>query len=245
MNALPFLGYQFSPISPNDYLELSAFLKHHPQPLTGYTFATLAAWHPFFHYGWTFAGPETLLISCILDPDPHSHLLQPIGSFSPETAQTLLKSATELPYPLKIIGVCDQFLKDNPDFVRFFNVFEDRAVSNYVYSATALSQLPGRKYAKKRNLIAQAESLYSWSIQQLTAALTPSCFAVLDSILEESRVGAQLNSCQRRMFMNAVEIQIEVQRESLVLIQYSSFFVEPLLPGIFFRRCTTDVFEAT
>jgi uncharacterized protein len=185
MNALPFLGYQFSPISPNDYLELSAFLKHHPQPLTGYTFATLAAWHPFFHYGWTFAGPETLLISCILDPDPHSHLLQPIGSFSPETAQTLLKSAAELPYPLKIIGVCDQFLKDNPDFVRSFNACEDRAVSNYVYSATALSQLPGRKYAKKRNLIAQAESLYSWSIQQLTAALTPSCFAVLDSILEE------------------------------------------------------------
>jgi len=119
------------------------------------------------------------------DPDPHPHLLQPIGTFSPETALTLIKNAAELPYRLKIIGVCDQFLKDNAGFVRSFNAGEDRAVSNYVYSAAALSQLPGRKYAKKRNLIAQAESLYSWSIQHLTSALTPACFAVLDSILEE------------------------------------------------------------
>ena len=185
MGALPFLGFEFSPVRLEDCRILADFLKRYPQPLTGYTFATLAAWNPFFHYQWALAEPEILLLSCILEPDPHPHLLQPIGILPPAVAQKLVRGAAELPYPLRIIGVCDRFLKENPDFVRSFTALEDRAVSNYVYSAAALAQLPGRKYAKKRNLLAQASSLYSWSGQPLTAALTDSCFAVLDSIVDE------------------------------------------------------------
>jgi hypothetical protein len=185
MSEFSFLGLKFSPISLENNTLLASFLKQHPQPLTGYTFATLAAWNPLFHYGWTFAGPETLLISCILDPDPHLHLLQPIGVMQPAAAQGLIKAASDLPYPLKIIGVSSRFLKENPDFVQPFMYWEDRAVSNYVYSAAALAQLPGRKYAKKRNLLAQASGLYKWTCQPLTQQLTDSCFAVLDSIIKE------------------------------------------------------------
>jgi hypothetical protein len=185
MNELSFLGFEFAPITLDDCSHLTDFLKRYPQPLTGYTFATLAAWKPFFHYAWSYAEPETLLVSCVLDPDPHPHLLQPVGLLPPDTAQTLIKRAADLPYPLKIIGVCDRFLEKNPDFTRSFAASEDRAVSNYLYSAAALAKLPGRKYAKKRNLLSQAAGLYSWSSQPLTAELTDSCFAVLDSILEE------------------------------------------------------------
>ncbi len=185
MNELPFLGFKFSPIGPDDCKVLSDFLRRYPQPLTGYTFATLAAWQPFFHYGWAFAGPETLLISCVLDPDPNPHLLQPIGLMPPEITQAIVASAADLAYPLKIIGVCDRFLEENADFAGSFAAWEDRAISNYLYSASALAQLPGRKYSKKRNLLAQAAGLYSWSCQPVTSELTPSCFAVLDSILEE------------------------------------------------------------
>ncbi len=180
-----FLGLEFAPIRLDDCKTLTEFLKRYPQPLTGYTFATLAAWKPFFRYGWTFAEPEALLISCILDPDPHIHLLQPIGALSPATVQTIIKAAADLTYPLKIIGVCHQFLKENPDFAGSFAIEEDRAISNYLYDAAALARLPGRKYAKKRNLLAQASGLYSWSSQQLTSTLIDSCFAVLDSIIQE------------------------------------------------------------
>jgi hypothetical protein len=185
MDAIRFLGFEFSPISLDDSRTLSKFLRRYPQPLTGYTFATLAAWQPYFRYGWTFAGPETLLISCVLDPDPHLHLLQPVGLLSPAIAQRLVKGAADLPYSLKIVGVCESFLEENSDFTWSFVAWEDRAVSNYLYGAETLAQLPGRKYAKKRNLLAQAGGLYSWSCQQLTADLAPSCFAVLDSIMEE------------------------------------------------------------
>jgi hypothetical protein len=45
--------------------------------------------------------------------------------------------------------------------------------------------LPGRKYSKKRNLLAQAAGLYHWSCQPITSTLADSCFSVLQSIHEE------------------------------------------------------------
>lgn len=185
MSLHSFLGFEFSAIRLDDAKLLTDFLNRYPQPLTGYTFPTLAAWHSYFNYGWAFAEPETLLISCILHPDPHLHLLQPIGLFSPIVAQKLVKAAADLPYSLKIIGVCDQFIKENPALMQSFAAHEDRAVSNYIYSASALAKLSGRKYSKKRNLLAQASGLYAWSTQKLAQELTDSCFYVLDSILKE------------------------------------------------------------
>jgi uncharacterized protein len=185
MNEPSFLGYEFELIKLEQRGLIEDFLKKYPQPLTGYTYATLVAWQSYFQYAWRFAGPETLLISCILEPDQHRHLLQPIGAFPESISQKLLECAAALPYPLKIIGVSEKFIKENPDFSKFFTVREDRSVSNYLYSAELLSQLPGRKYAKKRNLLAQASGLYQWVAQPLTGAFTPSCAQVLNSINEE------------------------------------------------------------
>jgi uncharacterized protein len=185
MNKFSFLGFEFSALKLDDRSLLTDFLKRHSQPLTGYTFSTLAAWASYFHYGWTFAEADTLLISCVLDPDPNLHLLQPAGPLSPQVAQQISKAAAELPYQFKIIGVCDGFLKAYPDFVRSFAVREDRAVSNYLYGADSLAKLAGRKYSKKRNLLAQASNLYSWTSQKLTPAMIDSCFSILESIRAE------------------------------------------------------------
>jgi uncharacterized protein len=186
MSELSFLGYKFSPLKLEDGSILTSFLKRYPQRLTGYTFAALAAWKPFFHYSWTFAEPETLLVSCTLDPDPNPHLMQPIGGvLSAVAAQSMINNAAALSYPLRIIGVSDRFLKENPNFAGSFAALEDRAVSNYLYNAAALAKLAGRKYAKKRNLLAQAAGLYSWSSRPLTPELTNCCFSVLESIIQE------------------------------------------------------------
>jgi len=184
-NPLSFLGFDFSPVNPDDGKSVAAFLKRYPQPLTGYTFATLAAYNHFFHYHLSFGDPGTLLISCVLDHNPHPHLLQPVGLFSSELAQKIVTEAAKLDYALKIVCVSERFLKEHPGFAGSFSAHEDRAVSNYLYSAAALAKLPGRKYSKKRNLISQAKNLYAWSCQSLTASLADDCFKVLDSILEE------------------------------------------------------------
>jgi len=187
MSEISFLGFKFSDLKLEDCGFLSGFLDRYPQPLTGYTFSTLAAWRPYFHYKWVQAEPETLLISCVLDPDPHLHLLQPVGTLSAALTDKLIQAASELKYPLKIIGVSKRFLEENPAFPQAFAHHEDRAVSNYLYSAAALAKLSGRKYSKKRNLLAQASGLYSWTVQNVTAASTGLCFQVLDSIIQEER----------------------------------------------------------
>jgi hypothetical protein len=179
------MGINFSPIRIDDRKELTAFLAKYPQPLTGYTFATLAAWEPFFHYEWALIEPETLLISYIFGSDPNRHLMQPVGLFPASVAESLAGRAGDLPYPLKIICVCEEFLNSHVQFCRSFSAAEDRNISNYIYKASALAKLPGRKYARKRNLLAQAESLYTWSCQPLTPELIASCFSILDSIVEE------------------------------------------------------------
>lgn len=181
----PFLSLEFTPLKLEHREALSDFLRKNPQRLTGYTFATLAAWRPFFQYEWAFAEPGLLLISCILEPDPNRHLMQPIGLMSPRSIRLIETPAAQLHYPLKVIGASDRFLKDNPDFARSFSISEDRAVSNYLYEASALALLPGRRFAKKRNLLSQASGLYKWSRQMVNPYLIDQCFAVLDSIREE------------------------------------------------------------
>jgi hypothetical protein len=180
-----FLGYEFSPIELDQRLRLSSFLDLHPQPLSGFTFATLATWHSIFQYGWAFAEPTTLLISCTLDPDRQRHLMQPVGLLGAPVQSKLLREAESLPYPLRIVGVSEDFVREYPQFVARFNAFEDQTASNYLYLAANLAKLPGRKYASKRNLLAQAAGLYHWAPEPLAGASVEACFEILKSIEEE------------------------------------------------------------
>jgi uncharacterized protein len=182
-----FLGFEFNPIVSSEGKNLSDFLARFPQPLAGYTFAALAAWDPFYKYGLAFAGPESLLISFVLDADSRRHLIQPVGPMSPEIQNQILAEGAKLPYPLKIVGACCRFLMEYPDFADRFDVTEDRSVSNYVYLAKDLANLAGRRYAKKRNLISQAAGLYSWEVKPFNARDIASCFTVLNAIAEEEQ----------------------------------------------------------
>jgi hypothetical protein len=227
-----FTGCEFSGLKLEDLSSLTEFLNKNPQRLTGYTFATLAAWRPFFHYEWTFAEPGLLLISCLLDHDPHRHLLQPVGLLTPGAAKKLQAWTASLSYPLRIIGVSDVFLKENPALAQFFEISEDRAVSNYLYTADALARLPGRKYSKKRNLLSQASGLYRWSCERLNSGRIERCFDVLDSILKEEqpRVEGML--------------QRELAALEYTLRHFNEFGQQGLLISIDDRPVAFSIFEA-
>jgi len=187
MNKSCFLNFDFVPIELEHQRTLTEFLNKYPQPLSGYTMATLLAWSPSYRYEWVFADRDTLLISCVPYPGTQRHLLQPVGAGSPDIFGKIIEGVVSLPYPLKLINVSARFLKEHPELTKNFSAREDRSFSNYLYRADALARLRGRKYSKKRNLLSQAAKQYEWRCKTLTAENKGACFEVLDAIQEEEQ----------------------------------------------------------
>jgi len=174
-----FPGNRFLPLEPGSWPLLDRFLRARPHALSGYTLSSLVAWDHVFHYQWAFPEPETLLITCRIAPDCEPHLLQPVGAFSPALQEALLRRASGLAYPLRMIGAGRAFAETYPGFVSHFSVKVDRDNHNYIYLAADLAGLAGRRYSKKRNLIAQARHAYEWTVEPLTPANADACLEVL------------------------------------------------------------------
>lgn len=180
-----FLDNDFLPLTPGAWQKLDKFLRLHPQSLSGYTLPCLAVWDSTFHYQWFFPEPETLFLSYRFGSDVCRHLLQPIGLFSPEAQTILLTQIRMLDYPLQMAGVDSPFLERHPYFISHFEISKDSNNDNYIYRTEDLSQLSGRRYAKKRNLLAQAQRLYPWTAEPLVNGNVQSCLDILSGIRVE------------------------------------------------------------
>ena len=185
MNSFSYLGFDFFSVCGENQETISSFLRKHPQPLCGYTHATLEAWKAFVYYDRERSAPETMLIAYRPIPEAPPILLQPVGAFSHDFQNRIFREAETLDYPLKIFSVNSGFLERHPEFVARFSVRDERNYANYVYRAEDLAKLYGRKYSKKRNLISQARNRYSWEVHPMTEDLADECFAVLESIRNE------------------------------------------------------------
>lgn len=174
-----FLGMSFRPIALDCQQELDGFLRRYPQSLCGYTFASLVSWAEVFHYEYVFLDKKTMLISTTLAKGGARHLLQPEGEFSMDCQEKLLNLLKAMDSPMTISGVTDGFVQNHSGFCSHFAVSTDRAMANYVYRVQDLATLAGRRYAKKRNLIAQAESLYNWTLEPLEEGCREGCCQIL------------------------------------------------------------------
>jgi uncharacterized protein len=177
-----FLGLPFAPVEIGHRARIADILARHPQPLSDYTFASLLAWAPAFRYLHAVVPPDTLLVCAAPDDGRPARLLQPVGLFPEDLKETLVRGARELPVPLRIESVSAEFLERNAAFAGHFDVVEDRDGANYVYAASDLAELAGRRYAKRRNLLAQAGKLYSWSAEPLRPEHVAECLVIGDDI---------------------------------------------------------------
>jgi len=184
-----FLGHRFRPLTLADKDMLQDYLQRYPQHVSGYTFATLAAYAPIYGVAWSRVGPECLLLARRLDGQ--LHLLQPIGKPTDACCDGLLESAAALPYPLQMVYVAKAYVDANPRFCAHFIAEEDRASANYIYVARDLAELAGGRFAKKRNLIAQFQTLHpDWVAESLDADCGTLCRQVLLNIAREDGVDA-------------------------------------------------------
>ena len=175
-----FLGLGFEPIRLEDGPALKDLLRRFPQRISGYTFDSLVAWTGPHGFTWARMSGD-----CVLVARPHGdagerHLLQPIGPLSRGCCDTLLAEARRLTYPLRLLSVAQDFIDGHAKLCAQFDAHEDRAGANYVYLARDLAELPGRRYAKKRNLIAQFEALHpGWETAPMDGACGPHCIDLL------------------------------------------------------------------
>lgn len=181
-----FLGLSFKGLELADQAFLEPILREHPQPLTGFTFASLAAWNTSFHYAFHLDERRSRLVLSFGNPKTgERHLLQPIGRISDEATAALLEASRALPYPLRIVGVSPPFLEAHPRIARDFTCEESRESANYVYRTEDLARLAGKRLSKKRNLIAQARRLYEWQVEPLDASSAGDCRALVQKIVAE------------------------------------------------------------
>lgn len=237
-----FLGLDFEPFSVERRACLEAVLSKSPQPLAGYTVATLLAWDPMFSYRFARVG-ETLLIA-FTNAAGERHLMQPVGAFPARFSQALLDRAAALPYPLQLHYVTREFVDAHPELAQGMEVLEDRDVSNYVYEADDLADLPGKKFSAKRNLIAQANGGYSWKSEVLAPSDTAECLALVDALNIEASVtltGLPLYEYQALKFTLENFEPLEQRGEKITIDGHIEAFAlwEPLTPstaGIHFER---------
>ncbi len=193
--AAAFLGLAFRPLEASDEATLAPLLRRHPHSLSGYTFGPLYAWAEAFDYRWALTASGVLLVSFVPEGGATRHLLQPIGPLDAAAGEALVKQARGLPYRLRIHGADREFLAAHTPFASCFSVRVDRDCANYLYRAEDLATLAGRRYAKKRNLIAQAARLFEWTVEPVTAENLAEVLAVeRETCREVSRPSESLSS---------------------------------------------------
>ena len=184
----PYNQFSFHPLEIHDRHLLEPILLSDPQNITGYTFACLMAWNRVFHYEWTLLSDKCLLFSFLWPEGNKRYLLQPIGEFTDHCQQKLLEQLTALQYEGRLQNVSHSFLEKHPDFVSRFEIINERGRMNYVYDAGDLATLPGRQYAKKRNLIRQASHDFPWSAMPLDLSGMAECIELVEKICFDKQV---------------------------------------------------------
>lgn len=204
-----FLGLEFRPVALADKDLLQAHLRRFPQRISGYTFASLVAWARPFSFTWASLSDACVLVARPFGPAGETHLLQPLGRLRDEDRARLLHEARRLPYPLRLLSVSAEFLAAEPALAAASDAVEDRAGANYLYRAEDLVGLPGRRYAKKRNLIAQFEAAHpDATVEPLDAACGTAC---LDALLALARAQGEANA-DRNLAMELEALEFTLPR---------------------------------
>lgn len=202
-----FLGLDFHPLTLAHRPLLEPLLLRHPQPLAGFSFASLACWSGAYRYAFhADADGRFLLLTAVLPESHQRHLLQPVGCVDSDALERLTDAARALPYPLRILGCGEAFLGAHSQFAAAFTAVPSRDMANYVYAADDLAGLRGKRFSKKRNLIAQAKKSYAWQTAPLDESQMAECARLVRQIADEDHAEGRDESW--RMEMDALEFAL-------------------------------------
>ena len=144
-------------------------------PSADHAFANLYVWNATYHQQRAFLGERAVVR---FHAKNGYQYLYPIGSGALRPVmEALLSAEPQLCLTAVTETELEAILHEFPDT---FAVFEERAIADYLYDATALATLSGKKLHGKRNHINAFTAANEWSVKPLETAGFDSCRAILD-----------------------------------------------------------------
>ena len=161
----------FKSITSENMPEIMKFLDMEPNRTTDYSYGGVYMWKDYFDYQYAIYN-DTLFIKGVLENhrDIPAYSL-PLGKMSMKEAIELLKKQSHAEgLPLVLSAIPEEQLSAlselNPTRIEELPDWAD-----YLYDATQLASLSGKKMSKKRNHVNKFHSLYDgrWKLLDLTA----------------------------------------------------------------------------
>jgi len=144
------------PASFNDFNIINNFLRQYRIENCDYNICNLFSWDLFLKLEYTFYNNRLILFNPF-----YKYFLFPIGEyFSTEDLFHLYNSFKIKYKEIEILGVFENYINSNPNLNDYFLIKNDENLNDYIYKTENLVKLPGKKLAKKKNLISQFMRLY-------------------------------------------------------------------------------------
>ncbi len=178
---------QFVPITLSDRTLFEPYLKNAEKEGAEYSFTTLYMWAGIFHSFYKtiqINGQSLLIVKSQRTAQAPLHFLYPMGMegpVSPQTACAVLKEASGgIPFVIGSLSAIEaKQLGDQKECL--VDIKEDRDSFDYVYEASALATLKGKRLQSKRNhLNAFIKDYPNYEVLPITPEAIPDCLVMND-----------------------------------------------------------------
>lgn len=197
------------PLDLKDCLLTTNYFRRYPPEISEMTFTNLFVWR---HYRpmWIAELEDTIVFLTEAQENSRSTkviLGPPIGKLPPVSVVQIL--GVEIGGLIRIPEATANVLGEDD-----FRVTPDRDNADYVYRVIDLANLEGRRFHKKRNLIAQCLREYPCQYEPITPQLIPECVKMQDRWCEVRDCGLNPGLCNE---YNAIrEVFTHYERFNLI-----------------------------
>ena len=145
------------PATLDDFNIIHDFLKKYPTEMCDFNICNLFTWDLFLKLKYTFCFDRLILFN-----PSYTYFLAPIGERLSAEELFQIYNSFKKTYPnVEILGVSEDYINNTPELSEYFYIRNDENLNDYIYTTENLVKLPGKKLAKKKNLISQFMRQYT------------------------------------------------------------------------------------
>ncbi len=154
----------FKALSFHDYPILKKYFTQYPQIACDYNLSNLYTWGEYYTIQYTIIRDRLFLYNPV-----YSLLFFPVGKYFPiDELCEVYHEFLNLNKDTELILIPKDYIDAYPEIHQYCKLIPNLEWSDYVYSIDKLIHMPGKKLAKKKNLVSQFKKLYpEYSVERI------------------------------------------------------------------------------